>query len=115
MLSRLVSEDKASAVKPVVWRGAGGSAGSAGPGAPANVPEPTPGTSVPAQEDQQARVLMTQQARIQELERELDSRPREAYQRGFTEGQAAGLKQANARVDPVLAKLAQSIQDLVAV
>ncbi len=58
---------------------------------------------------------MEQQAKIQELERQIESRPRQAYQQGFNEGQAAATKQASARIDPVLAKLAASIQDLVAV
>ncbi len=103
MSSRLLTGEKASGAKPIVWRGARS--------APAqNNPAPSA-----APEDQQARVLMTQQARIQELERELESRPREAYQRGFSEGQTAGMNQANTRVEPLVAKLAHSIQDLVAV
>ena len=106
MSSRLISGEKAAAAQRLVWNGANG--------AP---PPRTPGqTSVaPEDETQQVGVQMSQQARIQELERELESRPRQAYQRGYNEGQAAAIEQANKRLEPVLAKFAQSLQDLATV
>jgi len=106
MFSRLISGEKAAKAQRLVWSGANG----------APVPRtPEPAFSAPADEAQQVRVLMSQQARIQELEQELESRPRQAYQRGYDEGQAAGIEQANKRLEPALAKFAQSLQDLATV
>jgi flagellar assembly protein FliH len=78
-------------------------------------PPPPPPDDRLCRDEQHLQILMEQQARIRELEKELESRPRQAYQQGYSEGQSAGLQQATARVDPVLVKLAHSIQDLVTV
>lgn len=67
------------------------------------------------EEEQQSRLFMAQQARLNDLEREVESRPKQAYQRGFDEGQAAGMQQANVRLEPVMAKLAVSLKDLATV
>jgi flagellar assembly protein FliH len=110
MSSKLITGDQAAAAERLVWNGANG----------APPPRPAAGSGGSGEQrtqdqDEQLRMFMSQQARIQELERELESRPKQAYQRGHTEGQAAGVQQANARLEPVLAKLAQSIQDIATI
>src|ERR1019366_9392246 len=115
MSSKLIAGEQAAAAQPLIWRGA-----SSGPAA-----SETPQANAPAkneskteqdeQREHQMRVLMTQQSRIQELEREVENRPKQAYQQGYNEGQAAGLKQATARIEPAMANLAKSIQDLTGV
>lgn len=109
-LSRLISPDKAVAAERIVWHRPPGE----DPPAPEQPKEEKPEEKDEplCRDEQHIQVLMQQQARIQQLERELESRPKQAYQQGYNEGQAAGTKQATSRVDPVLAKLATSIQDL---
>jgi flagellar assembly protein FliH len=114
MASKLIIGEKAAAAHALIWRGA-----NAGPQPPQG-PEPDPQEENKKKEqdeerERQLRVLMTQQSRIQELEREVETRPKQAYQQGYNEGQAAGVKQANARIEPAMAKLAQSIQELTGV
>jgi flagellar assembly protein FliH len=110
MSSKLISGDKAASAQRLVWHGPKG-----GPPGQETPEESLPGGAQRREDNDQARVLIAQQGRIQELERELESRPRQAYQRGFNEGQAAGIEQTNKRLDPVLAKFAKSIQDLTGV
>jgi flagellar assembly protein FliH len=50
--------------------------------------------------------------RIEELERQMEHRVREARQAGFREGEAAGRSQATAEVQPVLQRLARSIEEI---
>jgi flagellar assembly protein FliH len=90
----------------VRWRGAPGVAGHMPPVRGAGTAEHPPSG------DEQARTIALQQQRIQQLERELESRARQAYQQGHNEGVAAGMQQAGARLDPVVAKLAQTLQEL---
>jgi flagellar assembly protein FliH len=106
MASKLIIGEKAATAEPLVWPSAGGCSGTA----------PSTNTA-PGQKNGGAEEQMreTHQARIQELERELETRPKQAYQQGYNEGQAAGTQQANARIEPVMAKLALSIRDLTTV
>ncbi len=111
MASKLISGTEAAEAPPFVWRGA------VSPPTPSQPKAQNRNTSAPAnqpkEDDQEPlQVIAALQARQQELERELESRPKHAYQRGFDEGQAAGMQQANARLEPVLAKFAISIKDL---
>jgi flagellar assembly protein FliH len=111
MASKLISGEKAAEAPSLIWRGANGphvtsQAGSQN-GAAAFQPH--------RDGDEQLRVFMAQQTRLQELEREVESRPKQAYQRGYDEGQVAGIQQANARLEPLMAKLALSIKDLATV
>ena len=113
MSSKLIKADMAATAQPLRWQRVG-----APPDTPRHagaVPEQHAGQTENGPDPDHVRVLMTQQQRIQELERELDSRPRQAYQQGYNEGQAAGAQQAAARIDPVAAKMAESIRELALV
>ena len=104
--------------RPLIWHGPDGgppSDPSAGADAKCGGAAQRTASDGECHAPQHIKVLMEQQAKIQELERQIESRPRQAYEQGYNEGQAAGTKQASARIDPVLAKLATSIQDLAAV
>lgn len=104
MASKLISGDRARAAQTLLFRTPGG--------AP---PRPQASETPALPDAEHAKVVIAQQARIQELERELEQRPRKAYQQGFTEGQTAGAQQAAARLEPAMAKLAESLKDLAAV
>jgi flagellar assembly protein FliH len=56
-----------------------------------------------------AQMVVAQQRRIQELEHELDQRTRECYQQGVAAGRSTGEQQAQQQLEPVMARLAQSI------
>ncbi len=105
MASRLITTGTAAA-QPLVWRGTA----DAG-----RVQSAAPTSQTRTGENEPERVLIAQLARIQELERELELRPRKAYEQGYAEGQAAGAKQANSAIEPMLAKLGQSLQELAGV
>ncbi len=107
MRSRLIVGGDASEAARLLWPGTNSSAG-AGPDTNASQNLGHPETNAP-------RIIVEQQARIQELERELQERPRQAYQQGHQEGLAAGVKQANSKLEPAMAKFAQSLQDLAGV
>jgi flagellar assembly protein FliH len=112
MASRLISGDKAAAAQALVWRGTNEQQSGARKEGKTGASSQQSGGGV---DEQQLRVFMAQQARLQEMERELESRPKQAYQRGYDEGQTAGIQAANARLEPVIAKLASSIKDLATV
>ncbi|MBS1873571.1 MAG: hypothetical protein JSU00_10160 [Acidobacteria bacterium] len=116
--SRLIVGAKAATVERLVW----GRPPGTEPPLPETAPEPPPEEVKKHEKDeplcrdeQHLHVLMQQQARIHQLERDLENRPKQAYQQGYAEGQVAGNQQAVSRVDPVLAKLAASILDLTQV
>jgi flagellar assembly protein FliH len=52
------------------------------------------------------------QQRIQELEQEVERRTRESYQQGYSAGQAAGTQQAQAQLEPLVARLARTLEEL---
>jgi flagellar assembly protein FliH len=109
MPSKLIGADKAVAAQPLCWPRVGGSTENprnAGAARDHNLAQQG------GPEPDHVRVLIAQQQRIQELEGELASRPRQAYQQGYSEGQAAGAQQTASIVDPVAAKMAESIREL---
>jgi hypothetical protein len=98
MASKLIRGDQAARAEPIAWRGAHG-----------KTPVRAAGEAPHPMDDPRSSAAAAHQARIQELEHELDMRPRKAYEQGYVEGQAAAFEQANARIEPVMAKLAQSL------
>ena len=117
-VSRLLVGANTANARPLIWQGPdGGPPSDPGTGADAKSGASAQRSAPEGEcrDPQHLKVLMEQQAKIQELERQVESRPRQAYQQGFNEGQTAATKQVSARIDPVLAKLATSIQDLAAV
>lgn len=132
MASRLLRGDRAATAQRLVWQNPALPEEveppplTAPPPLPEPPPEPKPSPEElerqarlererAEEERQRIRTIMAQQAKIQELERELEARPRQAYQQGYNEGQAAGIQQTNARLEPVIAKLAQGLKDLTTV
>lgn len=107
MRSRVITGGNAATAARLTWAGVNG--------APAAGPEGRTAGTAGKPDAQQVGAFTEQQARIQELERELQERPRQAYQQGHQEGLAAGVQQANAKLEPVMAKLAQSLLDLAGV
>jgi flagellar assembly protein FliH len=107
MASKLIGADMAAGAQRLVLRDLHGDGGSQ-PGHPANYPA---GSSAQA-DSELAHAIVTQQTRIQQLERELEQRPKQAYQKGFAEGQTTGAQQSAAKIEPALARLAESLREL---
>lgn len=101
MSSKLITKEGEAAVQPIAWH---------------NVRGPqTVGVrpaSVGAAVDEQAHLFMEQQARIQQLERQMEERVRQAHQQGQAAGEASGAKQAAQRLEPVIARLSRTIDEL---
>jgi flagellar assembly protein FliH len=107
MSSRLLPPDQADEAAPIEW-----AIFSAADG------EPAPAAFVPGTHSQgpagqdAAEVLLAQQRRIQHLELELERRAREAYQQGHAAGLAAGSAEARHQAEPLMARLARSVDEL---
>ena len=86
MSSKIVHPDDPHSADAMVWR------------------QVSSGTSAPAAPETTAQLAS--------LERQCDERVRAARSAGFTEGEAAGRSRAAGELQPVLKKLAQSIQEI---
>jgi flagellar assembly protein FliH len=105
MSSKLYEPDERSDAEPIRWRNAQG-------GPPVAARRNEQGLSRTDDPGGAAQVLLTQQQKIHDLERDLDQRTRDSYQQGYAAGQSAGAEQASRELDPVLARIARSIEDL---
>ena len=88
MSSRILTPDDPLGARPVTWRQVGEVA--------------PPG----------ARDSADTAAQIAEIQRDCEQRVRAAHAAGMSEGEAAGRKRAAAEVQPVIERLARSIEDL---
>jgi flagellar assembly protein FliH len=102
MSSKILPSDSDQASQPIVWRNFPPPGQASGHGNP----PPAAGAR------EQAGAAAVQQARIQELERELDARTRQAYQQGHAAGEAAGAQSASERLEPAIARFAQTIDEI---
>lgn len=102
MSSKLLPLDSQNDAQAITWRTV--------PGVPYS--GAAPGAEYGPDLTEQARVVIAQQARIQELERELDGRSRQIYQQGYAAGEAAGNQAASQKVEPSIARLAQTVNEL---
>jgi flagellar assembly protein FliH len=100
MSSRLLSDDDAAKAQPIQWRRAGAAEQSAN----ANFH--------PEASAADAGVVLRLQSRIEQLEREMEQRTRQAYQQGHAAGEQTGAQAAAARLDPVYARLARTVEEL---
>ena len=100
MSSKLLDPERVGEAQPMVWRNIGRE--------PAGVSQPA------AQSSQTPKGPAQQQDRIQEVEREMEQRTKQAHQQGYAAGQAAGAQQASQELEPVLARIARSIEELSA-
>ncbi len=92
--SRILGGREAGGAQPLAWRQA--------------PPDPRPAAgNLYAGQDAASRESSREADR-----RELEEQARAAYQRGFREGEAAAAQTAGARLQPVLDRLGQTIQDL---
>lgn len=103
MSSKLISREVAAAAQALHFPDLHGRPSAPPAGGPAGPPP---------SESELARAVLTQQARIQELERELEGRSQQAYQKGLADGRNTGAQQAAAKLEPALVKVAESIRDL---
>jgi flagellar assembly protein FliH len=107
MLIKRLPAVETRTVQPIVWRQSGGPV-AAKAGEP-----PAPAGCNTSQEDQgSSELIAALKRRVAELETSLDQRCREAREAGHREGEASGRTQANAQVQPLLEKLARSIQEI---
>ena len=98
MPARVLTGAAANTAAPVVWRKlASEEAGADGP---------------VRQEFAEACSQAEWRARLSQLERETPVREQQAYAHGYHQGEAAGLEQARARLDPVAEQLARTTADL---
>jgi flagellar assembly protein FliH len=74
-------------------------------------PEPEPATAAEAANEEPVAAL---QHRIEELQRELPRREEQARSMGYREGEQAGARAAAAELQPVLARLSRTIEELAA-
>ena len=111
MLIKRLTAAEVTLARPISWR-------SAGMPVEATEKEPLPSpdsrTNLPDQpkESQQAERIAALQRRIAELEASLESRIRESREAGYREGEVSGRNQANAQLQPLMEKLARSIQEI---
>lgn len=103
MSSKLISREVAATAQTLQFRDVHGRPSAPPAGGPAGPPP---------SESELARAVLTQQARIQELERELEGRSQQAYQKGLADGRNTGAQQAASKLEPALVKVADSIRDL---
>jgi flagellar assembly protein FliH len=95
MSSKVRQSDETSGVEPLVWR----QMQPAGPAGPASV-------AVPAEEPPDS------QQRIAQLQQHYEQRAREAHAAGLREGEAAGRQRASAEIQPVIDRMARSIEEI---
>jgi flagellar assembly protein FliH len=98
MSSRVRQSDETSGVEPLVWRQMQASR-PAGGGVPAAI-------GVPAEEPPDSR------QRIAELQQQYEQRARDAHAAGLREGEAAGRQRASAEIQPVIDRMARSIEEI---
>jgi flagellar assembly protein FliH len=91
MSTRVLAGQAGGLAEPMVWRRVG----------PAGSDEAVP-----------AGKLQELQARIAELENQTRRREEQAYESGFRKGQGLGEEQAAALMEPVVARLARTIEEL---
>jgi flagellar assembly protein FliH len=97
MSSKLVSGSAVERAQPFVWQKAGS-------------PHPEYAASIAAQNsDTPDRQLI---ARIAELESQLETKARQAYQQGLKDGEASAQKQAASRFEPVIARFAKTTEEI---
>lgn len=124
LIKRLAAGDKAEA-RPITWRHTGVPVASE-----KQTPPPPPSASPDVQKDARNDTpkaadkdapkedpaplerIAALQKRVAELEASLESRSREARDAGYREGETAGRNQIGAQVQPLLEKLARSIQEI---
>jgi flagellar assembly protein FliH len=98
MTSKILRGEQTLAAAPVVWKRVG--AGAAG-GAPAGRgPDPRESGAL--------------EARVKEMERDIERREQAAYRNGLEQGRAAGEQAAAAHLKPVLERFAATINELSA-
>lgn len=117
-IRRVPAAEIEETAKPILWRRSGT------PVAASSIVTPhlasPPGNDVsketaqqaPKEDAAQAERAAVLQRRVAELEASLEPRCREAREAGYREGEAAGRNQANGQVQPLLEKLARSIQEI---
>jgi Flagellar biosynthesis/type III secretory pathway protein len=88
MSSKIISGEKAASARPMKWVRSGG---------PAHADRETPARD--------AELLHRQQS-------ELEAHGRRSYQKGFEEGQSAGVKSMEGRVDEGLQRVARTVHDI---
>jgi flagellar assembly protein FliH len=109
LIKRLPADSQG--VQPIAWRQSG-SPIAAKESKPASFSAERNGLK----EDQgRSELTAALHSRVAELETSLEQRCREARETGYRDGEAAGRTQANAQVQPLLEKLARSIQEIAAV
>lgn len=101
MLSKILSRTAGSAAPRLHWPSSTGAA-------------PAPCAGTPGGADDDGGEAAGDSRRIAELEQLMERRVGEARQAGYREGEAAGRAKAAAELQPVLAKLAHSIQEIAA-
>ena len=111
MSSKLLSGEHADEARPIQWRqlGCGGSQAAQTPLQETAGPV---GNQSNSNQPDAAHMVLAQQLRIQELEQQLAHKTRECYQQGHAAGQAAGAQQAEQELEPVMARLAATVQEL---
>jgi flagellar assembly protein FliH len=95
MHSKILRGEAALAAEPVVWKRIGPAAAGAGPG-----------------QGGDPRESAALQARIAELEREIERREQAALRKGLDQGRAAAGPEAAAQLKPVLERFAMTINEL---
>jgi flagellar assembly protein FliH len=90
-----------------------GAAGCAAPrwSAPTTGPGPA-GRAAPSGADDAGGQAARDARRIADREQQIERRAREAHAKGYREGEAAGRAKASAELQPVLEKLARSVQEI---
>lgn len=109
LIRRLPGDSKG--VQPIAWRQSGNPIGAKDSKPPSSSAERNPAN----QEQGPPELTAVLQKRVADLESSLEQRCREVRQTGYREGEAAGRTQANEQVQPLLEKLARSIQEVAAV
>src|SRR5271169_270683 len=98
MYSKILRGDAALAAEPVVWKRVGAAA--------ANVAAPGHGAD--------PRESAALQARLAEVEREIEKREQAAFRKGIEQGRAQAGQEAAAQLKPVLERFAVTINELAA-
>jgi len=97
MHSKILRGEAALAAEPVVWK-------RVGPGAAASAAAPGHGAD--------PRESAALQARVADLEREIERREQAAFKKGLEQGRAAAGQEAAAQLKPVLERYASTINGL---
>lgn len=111
MLIKRLSAAELAAARPIRWSRSGVPVAGAQTEAALSTAASSLGAD-PQQSATAAETIAALQQRIVQLEASLEIRCGEARQAGYREGEAAGRNQANAQLQPLLDKLARSIQEI---